>query len=207
MLIDFASTNIFQFGILELILILIILVFSIITLKNKNENQVFIKNSALRVILISIFSITSFIIPYLISPIAQYALIDHPTENIQTSYIDLLNKYVDLDSINQKSTVIALFSTNCPFCFEAAEKIGVTQGFKNFKNVITIFPSKEEDANLFIENSFYETTKILCTKEDFIKLTDGRYPKFFIIDENKKVSRYGASSFQHRTIDLLSNLN
>jgi thiol-disulfide isomerase/thioredoxin len=209
LLIEWGFSNIYDHKLLELILINLSIILSIIIISEKIQTSTFvlIKNKIPRLIVIIISSIISVIIPFLISPIPQYALIDHPTENITSNYVELLNNQINLDSISNKTTVIALFSTNCPFCFEAAEKIGITQKLKNFKNVITIFPSKKEDADLFIQNAKYKTSKVLCKKEDFLKLTDGRYPKFYVIDVNQKVSRYGASSFQQRTIDLLSKSN
>ncbi len=46
---------------------------------------------------------------------------------------------------------------------------------------------------------------ILSSKDDFLKLTDYNYPKFFVINKNGIISSYKASFFQERTIDKLSN--
>ena len=40
---------------------------------------------------------------------------------------------------------------------QQAEKIGITQKFKSFKKIISIFSSDIEDAKLFIENASYST--------------------------------------------------
>ena len=143
--------------------------------------------------------------PYLISPIAEYALINNPELNNNKEHADLIKKYINLNELNNETTVVALFSTNCYYCFEAANKIGITQKFKSFKKVITLFPSLKRDAELFIRDAKYQTEMKLCSKDDFLNLTGGSYPKFFLIKNKSEIYSYSASAFQNRTIDLLSS--
>ena len=145
----------------------------------------------------------SIICTYLVSPIAQYALINHPNKNIDQENIALLNKYINTNQINNQKTVIAFFSTNCYYCYDAAKKIGITQKENSFVDVISIFSSTKEDADQFVKDANYHTKTVLINNKDFIKLTAGRYPKFYLID--KEVYSYNASSFQHRILDHLSN--
>jgi len=183
----------------------LILIFSRFLNKAYLLNVSLIKNKILKNILITILVITSLFIPYIISPIANYALIDNPKEEINEKNIKLLNKYIRLDKLKDDSTtLVALFSTNCFYCFNAAKRIGITQKENNFCKIISVFPSNIEEIDQFINDANYSTNKIQCSKEDFLKLCKGRYPIYFLIKD--KISKYDASSFQHRTIDLLSNL-
>ncbi len=203
-LIEVSINNVFQIDNFNLITIIIaFLILNIIAfLKNNRLNIIIIKNHTLRNITILIFLILSLLVPYIISPIATYALVDNPSKNIEQRQIEILKKYIDVNNTKSDNTIVALFSTNCYYCFESAKKIGVTQRISSLENIISIFPSTLEDANIFINDANYSTKKVLCDKDDFIQLTDGRYPKFFIINES--IISYNASSFQHRTIDLLS---
>ncbi len=184
---------------------LLILIFSRFLNKAYLLNVSLIKNKILKNILITSLVITSLFIPYMISPIANYALIDNPKEEINEKNIKLLNKYIRLDKLkNDSTTLVALFSTNCFYCFNAAKRIGITQKENNFCKIISVFPSNIEEIDQFINDANYSTNKIQCNKEDFLKLCKGRYPMYFLIKD--EISKYDASSFQHRTIDLLSNL-
>ena len=87
----------------------------------------------------------------------------------------LLRKYIDFNTLDEESVIIALFSTQCNYCFESAEKIGITQKLKSFKKIISVFNSDIEDVKLFIKNANYSTAIILSSKDDFLKLTDYNY--------------------------------
>ena len=204
-LLEACITNVFNLEYLNLIILLItfstLVIMTFFTKTRINTN--IIKQRIYRNITILVLLIGALLIPYIISPIASYALVDNPSKNIKQKQIEILNKYIDVNHLKTDSnTIVALFSTNCYYCFEAAKKIGITQKVNSFENVISLFPSTVEDANTFIQDADYSTKKTLCSKKDFIQLTEGRYPKFFVINES--ITSYSASSFQHRTIDLIS---
>ena len=71
--------------------------------------------------------------------------------------------------------------------------------------IIDVGAHHGETVKLFIKNANYSTAIILSSKDDFLKLTDYNYPKFFVINKNGIISSYKASFFQERTIDKLSN--
>ena len=197
-------TNVFNFDILEIVILItttLLLTYSFFS--RVKISYYLISNKLIRKIMLIIGVVFSIICTYLISPIAQYALINHPNKTIDQEDIALLNKYVNTNEINSQKTVIAFFSTNCYYCYDAAKKIGITQKENSFINVISIFSSTKEDADQFVKDANYHTKTVLINNKDFIKLTDGRYPKFYLID--KEVYSYNASSFQHRVLDILSN--
>lgn len=218
LLISFLITNIFIIEVfffnvfkcdLNLICLLItllcLIIFTLLKFKKINAESFLIKNNFLKKIVTLFLTIFSLLASYIISPIGQYSLVDKPIRNLDKKYSSLLKKYIDFNTLSEESVLIALFSSNCNYCFESAEKIGITQKFKSFKKIISIFSSDLEDAKLFVKNSNYSTTIILSTKIDFLKLTEYNYPKFFVINKNGIISSYKASSFQERTIDKLSN--
>jgi len=188
-----------------LVTLLCVIIFTFLNFKKINTELFLIKNVFFKKLVTLFFILLSLLASYIVSPIAQYSLVDNPNKNVVERDLALLSKYIDFNTLDQESVVIALFSTQCNYCFESAEKIGITQKFKSFKKIISIFSSDIEDAKLFIENASYSTAIILSSKDDFLKLTDYNYPKFFVINKNGIISSYDASSFQERTIDRLSN--
>ena len=188
-----------------LVTLLCVIIFTFLNFKKINTELFLIKNVFFKKLVTLFFILLSLLASYIVSPIAQYSLVDNPNKNVVERDLALLRKYIDFNTLDQESVVIALFSTQCNYCFESAEKIGITQKFKSFKKIISIFSSDIEDAKLFIENASYSTAIILSSKDDFLKLTDYNYPKFFVINKNGIISSYDASSFQERTIDRLSN--
>lgn len=187
-----------------LVTLLCIIIFTFLNFKKINTELFLIKNSFIKKLVVIFFIMFSLLASYIISPIAQYSLVDNPDKNVEKKYSALLGKYIDFNTINEESVVIALFSSNCNYCFESAEKIGITQKLKSFKKIISIFNSDIEDAKLFTENANYSTAIILSSKDDFLKLTDYNYPKFYVINKKGIISSYEASSFQERTIDKFS---
>ena len=188
-----------------LVTLLCVIIFTFLNFKKINTKLFLIKNVFFKKLVTLFIILLSLLASYIVSPISQYSLVDNPNKNVVERDLALLSKYIDFNTLDQESVVIALFSTQCNYCFESAEKIGITQKFKSFKKIISIFSSDIEDAKLFIENASYSTAIILSSKDDFLKLTDYNYPKFFVINKNGIISSYGASSFQERTIDKLSN--
>tara|TARA_B110000879_G_scaffold21055_1_gene26599 strand:- start:2682 stop:3542 length:861 start_codon:yes stop_codon:yes gene_type:complete len=188
-----------------LVTLLFVIIFTFLNFKKINTELFLIKNVFFKKLVTLFFILISLLSSYIISPIAQYSLIDNPVKNVDERDSALLRKYIDFNTLDEESVIIALFSTKCNYCFESAEKIGITQKLKSFKKIISVFNSDIEDAKLFIENANYSTTIILSSKDDFLKLTDYNYPKFFVINKNGIISSYDASSFQERTIDKLSN--
>ena len=219
LLASFLITNIFLIEIfffnvfkcdLTLICLLVTLlcleIFTFLNFKKINTELFLIKNHFLKKLVILFLILFSLLASYIISPIGQYSLVDNPVRNIDKKYSYLLKKYIDFNSLSEESVLIALFSSNCNYCFDSAEKIGITQKFKSFKKIISIFSSDLENAKLFVKNSKYSTSIILSTKIDFLKLTDYHYPKFYLINKNGSIFSYEASFFQERTIDKLSNV-
>ena len=188
-----------------LINLLCLEIFTFLNFKKINTELFLIKNVFFKKLVTLFFILLSLLESYIVSPIAQYSLVDNPNKNVVERDLALLSKYIDFNTLDQESVVIALFSTQCNYCFESAEKIGITQKLKSFKKIISVFNSDIEDVKLFIENANYSTAIILSSKDDFLKLTDYNYPKFFVINKNGIISSYDASSFQERTIDRLSN--
>ena len=155
-------TNVLTLDYLNLTILLI--TFSALVIMNffkKNRlNTNIIKHRIYRNITILVLLIMAILIPYIISPVATYALVDNPSKNINKKQIEILNNYIDINHLKTDSnTIVALFSTNCYYCFEAAKKIGITQKVNSFENVISLFPSTFEDANTFINDANYSTKK------------------------------------------------
>ena len=207
-LIEIFLHNFFEYDmniICLLVTLLFVIIFTFLNFKKINTELFLIKNHFLKKLVTLFLIIFSLLASYIVSPIAQYSLIDNPVKNVVERDLALLRKYIDFNTLDEESVIIALFSTQCNYCFESAEKIGITQKLKSFKKIISVFNSDIEDVKLFIKNANYSTAIILSSKDDFLKLTDYNYPKFFVINKNGIISSYKASSFQERTIDKLSN--
>ena len=207
-LIEIFLHNFFEYDmniICLLVTLLFVIIFTFLNFKKINTELFLIKNHFLKKLVTLFLIIFSLLASYIVSPIAQYSLIDNPVKNVVERDLALLRKYIDFNTLDEESVIIALFSTQCNYCFESAEKIGITQKLKSFKKIISVFNSDIEDVKLFIKNANYSTAIILSSKDDFLKLTDYNYPKFFVINKNGIISSYDASSFQERTIDRLSN--
>ena len=207
-LIEIFLHNFFEYDmniICLLVTLLFVIIFTFLNFKKINTELFLIKNHFLKKLVTLFLIIFSLLASYIVSPIAQYSLIDNPVKNVVERDLALLRKYIDFNTLDEESVIIALFSTQCNYCFESAEKIGITQKLKSFKKIISVFNSDIEDVKLFIKNANYSTAIILSSKDDFLKLTDYNYPKFFVINKNGIISSYKASFFQERTIDKLSN--
>ncbi len=141
-----------------LVTLLFVIIFTFLNFKKINTELFLIKNVFLKKSVTLIFILLSLLASYIVSPIAQYSLVDNPVKNVVERDLALLRKYIDFNTLDEESVFIALFSTKCNYCFESAEKIGITQKLKSFKKIISVFNSDIEDAKLFIENANYSTS-------------------------------------------------
>ena len=143
-LIEIFLHNFFEYDmniICLLVTLLCVIIFTFLNFKKINTELFLIKNVFLKKLVTLFFILFSLLASYIVSPIAQYSLVDNPIKNVVERDLALLRKYIDFNTLDQESVVIALFSTKCNYCFESAEKIGITQKLKSFKKIISVFNS------------------------------------------------------------------
>lgn len=110
---------------------------------------------------------------------------------------------------DSEHTLVAFFTSSCPHCMAASEKLGlnITAGQK--VPVYSFFPSTKEDAENFLKHHNGEkfTYGLVTNDSLFLALSGATFPSIFLIDKNgKTLNHWVGDELNYSGLDLLLSL-
>ena len=137
-----------------------------------------------------------FFLPFIINTLYPEQLKDNSKKISQ-------NLSFPLDLKTDEPVLLAYLSFSCPHCKAAALKLKTAQIInKKFPKVIAVSYNSEM-AIFFKENNINFPLEIIST-EDFVKITEGSFPKFELVQNNKIITKYNPLQFNYAVMDNLS---
>lgn len=171
--------------------------------------SMFAKTKTLKVWLIFLIALLpgfgiSFISPIYIT---DYGMLtdDMKLENIEVLEIEIGGKLILEDSYN----LVAFFTTSCPHCKAASEKLGANIKGGQKIQVTAIFPGEEGDTHAFLEeHKGLDFTSYLIDHDDlFLDLSGGTFPSMFLLDKDgKTVYHWTGDQLNYTGLDYLKSL-
>lgn len=144
-----------------------------------------------------------------ISPIyiTDYGMLtdDMKLENIEALEIEIGGKLILEDSYN----LVAFFTTSCPHCKAASEKLGANIKGGQKIPVTAIFPGEEGDTHTFLEEHKGQNfTSYLINHDDlFLDLSGGTFPSMFLLDKDgKTIYHWTGDQLNYTGLDYLKSL-
>lgn len=145
---------------------------------------------------VAYLSVLMLAIPFVVNTIYPEQLVNH---SIQIS--EELSFPLDLKT--DQPVLLAYLSYNCFHCKEAAIKLKTAQKInKNFPKVIAVTYNEKLDS-FFIKNSIGFPIEIISS-DDFLKITEGSYPKFELVQNGKIITKYDPYQLNYGVMDDLS---
>lgn len=144
-----------------------------------------------------------------ISPIyiTDYGMLtdDFKLENIEALEQEIGSKLILEDNYN----LVAFFTTSCPHCKAASEKIGTNILSGQKIPVAAIFPGEEGDSKTFLEKHKGQNFTAYTVNNDalFLNLSGGTFPSMFLLDKNgKTVYHWTGDRLNYTGLDYLKSL-
>jgi thiol-disulfide isomerase/thioredoxin len=145
-------------------------------------------------------------------------LVSFITPIYNTDYSDLssTNTSLNLEEFNLhtntsiqtdgKPKVVAFFTTSCPHCKVASQKIGSMAIANKSPVVYAIFPGSKKDTEVFIKqnNGKFFKSILLTDQNYFIKASEGAFPSVFLIDGNGKTIKHWVGELSYPALDFIS---
>jgi hypothetical protein len=105
--------------------------------------------------------------------------------------------------------IIAFFTTSCPHCMAASNKLGINiEGGQNVP-VTTIFPGTEGDSKAFLEKNRGQKFNAFQMDNDhyFVQLSGGAFPSIFLINhEGTTLKHWIGDELNYTALDYLKSL-
>lgn len=121
--------------------------------------------------------------------------------------LEELNSHIN-NSIqtDDKPKVVAFFTTSCPHCKVASQKIGSMAMANKSPMVYAIFPGTKKDTEVFInQNKGQNFKSILLTDKDyFVKASEGAFPSIFLIDGKGNTIKHWVGELSYSALDYIS---
>ncbi|MBK6952907.1 MAG: hypothetical protein IPH24_12915 [Crocinitomicaceae bacterium] len=132
------------------------------------------------------------------------------TDDFTLENINALEHEIGGSVINESGySFVTFFTTTCPHCKAASEKIGINLENGQKVPVIAIFPGEEGDTKTFLEKHNGEnfTTYRLNNDPLFIDISGGTFPSMFLLDkEGKTVYHWTGDQLNYTGLDYLKSL-
>lgn len=128
-------------------------------------------------------------------------------------------KLEKIEELEQKASIrikpakghalIAFFTTTCPHCMAASEKLGFNLEHAQKIPVTAIFPGSMEDADAFLQKHGGQNFNhsVIDDDELFIGLTGGVFPSIFLIDEKGETTfHWTGDELNFSALDYINSL-
>jgi thiol-disulfide isomerase/thioredoxin len=104
-----------------------------------------------------------------------------------------------------KPKVVAFFTTSCPHCKIASQKIGSMTMANKSPMVYAVFPGTKKDTEVFIKQNKGQYFKSILLKDQnyFIKASEGAFPSVFLIDGNGKTIKHWVGELSYPALDYI----
>lgn len=144
-----------------------------------------------------------------ISPIYQSDYGDF-TDDVQLVKADELKAEIgNFLSSDNSSSLLCFFTTTCPHCKVASEKIGINQEAGQKIKVVTVFPGEVSDTEKFITEHRGQQFDVRYVSNDqlFVETSGGVFPSVFLLDANgNTLKHWTGDNLNYSGLDYLLNL-
>ena len=110
---------------------------------------------------------------------------------------------------NKGHAVYAFFTTTCPHCMAASDRLGTNISGGQTIPVYSIFPGNEGNSTKFLSD-FNGESFVSCDLNNdalFLKLSGGMFPSIFVVDKDgKTVYHWTGDEMNYSALDYLLNL-
>lgn len=174
----------------------ILIIFSILALKFDSVFE--IKKGHFLLITFSTFLLTTSTICILYPPINIY-------EEFNIDTFKTGDEFPKLDSlpnsIYRSPTILALLSPKCGHCYQAALKLSILEKTNTKYEIVPVFGFGRENIDEFILETKVSSKWYMIDKKDFLKLTKGRFPQIYILENGKIVEVLNKRKFIEKNLD------
>ena len=112
-------------------------------------------------------------------------------------------------SNDSETTVIAFFTTTCPFCMSACQKLGMNLNAGQTLKVDLFFPGNREDTNQFLENNngTQFNSHLIADEDIFIEYAGFVFPSIFVINaQGETIYHWVGDEMNYSALDYLLSL-
>lgn len=124
--------------------------------------------------------------------------------------LDLLEAEIDyVTGTNSKYCLVAFFTTGCPHCKAASERLGVNIDAGQKTEVVAIFPGTQEDTDKFLKKHKGQkfNSRIINNDALFVGISGGAFPSMFLLDENgNTLNHWTGDELNYTALDYLKSL-
>jgi len=146
----------------------------------------------------------SFIAPIYIT---DYGML---TDDLKLENIEVLEAAIGGKLVSESGySFVVFFTTSCPHCKAASEKIGTNIEAGQKIPVTAIFPGEEGDTKAFLEkHKGQKFTHFLLNNDPlFIDLSGGTFPSMFLLDnQGKTIYHWTGDQLNYSGLDYLKSL-
>ncbi|MGB0390039.1 MAG: MauE/DoxX family redox-associated membrane protein [Salibacteraceae bacterium] len=150
--------------------------------------------------------VVSFVLPFVLNMISikqikeDTAVYPYP---FQAEFVED-QQLKDLGIIwDENEYLLAFFSSKCPHCKTAAQKLAIEERKFEFPKVKVFIKGTPESIDVFFKESNAAFPYVIVESEDIIKFTKGSFPTFYLI-KNGKVHKKWIGDFSNEELENLS---
>ncbi len=157
--------------------------------------------------------LVSLAIPFIISPPDYF--IQNKVNTINTKFILPKHTYhqngqeVIFDSLNfnKGRKLLCVYSTQCGYCKKGAIKIEIMARKYHFNNeMVILFGGQDNEVDDFFKSTELAPLNYLLTDLlSLVKLTQGHFPRFYLIENGKVLNVYGYRDISEKNLALFFN--
>lgn len=143
-------------------------------------------------------------LPFILNAIFPDDLKDVAEYEEEPFKLEVINS-IELDSLTQKGVLVGFFSTNCPYCLNAARKIKISQKrWSGFPPFYICFLGQKGASEYFLGMAHADFPFQPLDREQYYQLSDGRFPKFAWVENGMVKKRWDGRTFNYYTLNKLS---
>lgn len=147
-----------------------------------------------------VMALVLIVLPFILNAIFPDNLMDVASYEEKPFESSLVQSTVFHEMASDK-VIVGFFSTSCPYCLLAAQKIAVSQKrWDNFPNFFILFQGTEEGAQNFLNFAHKDFDHETLSPEAYFKLSDGRFPKFAWVENGIEKKRWDGRTFNYYTM-------
>lgn len=117
------------------------------------------------------------------------------------------NSYIDNSEISKGYSVVAFFTTSCPFCKAACYNFSINASKGKQPNTMLFFPGTKEDSDAFMQaaNSSFPYT-LINDQKLFTDNSGYSFPSVYLLKDGEVLYHWVGSEINYSVLDYLSSL-
>ncbi|MFK8046128.1 MAG: peroxiredoxin family protein [Crocinitomicaceae bacterium] len=145
-----------------------------------------------------------------LSPIYQSDYGDFSTTDLTIDHKGLTEITNGKYQIKKQPHIIVFFTTNCPHCKEASERLGFLSQLGKLPPIVAIFPGNKENTQKFLakhKGQTYEYYRLDENEDFFLDNSGAGFPSVFLINEKgETVKHWFGDLLNYSALDYLGSL-